>query len=535
VSHNIPAGEPAFNGRSLFWAKPAEHELEMTDSKIKRVDELAEALALLQKQGKKIVHCHGVFDLLHIGHIKHLEAARKLGDFLVVTLTPDRFVNKGPHRPAFPERLRAEALASLVCVDFVAINEWPTAVETIERLRPNFYVKGVVREAGKRDHTNAIDLEAEAVKSVGGELVLTDEETFSASTLINRFMDVFGPETKVFLEQFRARHSPEEIVGYLQAIRKLKVLIVGETIVDEYQFCSVMGKSGKEPVLAALHNRTEQYAGGVLAIANHVSNFCDRVGLLSSLGEINSCEEFIRSRLNKNIAAHFVRVPGAPTIIKRRFLEEYLAAKLFEVYVMRNDSMPAGTEVEFCQELDRHLAEYDVVIVADYGHELISERAVDLLCRRAKFLAVNTQANAGNKGFNTISKYPRADYVSIGEPEVRLDTRQATADLSALTEGLARKARTKHFVVTRGNKGCLVHSQATGMCTVPAFAIRVVDRVGAGDAVLGLTAPCAALGVPPEVLGFIANVVGAEACTIMGHRSFIEPTSLYRHITSLMK
>src|SRR5204863_2080288 len=102
--------------------------------KIKRIEELATATAELRQHGKKIVHCHGVFDLLHIGHIKHLEAARRYGDALVVTLTPDRFVNKGPHRPAFPERLRAEALASLSCVDFVAVNEWPTAVETIQAL-----------------------------------------------------------------------------------------------------------------------------------------------------------------------------------------------------------------------------------------------------------------------------------------------------------------------------------------------------------------------------------------------------------------
>src|SRR5713226_2537371 len=190
--------------------------METTDKKIKRVEELAEVLNTLQLGGKKIVHCHGVFDLLHIGHIKHLDAARKLGDVLVETLTPDRFVNKGPHRPAFPERLRAEALASLSCVSFVAINEWPTAVDTIERLKPDFYVKGVVREEGKRDHTNAIQQEEDAVKSIGGQLILTDEETYSASTLINKFMDVFNPATKTFLEQFREKHTPEEIVGYLQ-------------------------------------------------------------------------------------------------------------------------------------------------------------------------------------------------------------------------------------------------------------------------------------------------------------------------------
>lgn len=509
--------------------------MENTGNKIKRIEDLAKTLAVLRADGKKVVHCHGVFDLLHIGHIKHLEAARKIGDVLVVTLTPDRFVNKGPHRPAFPERLRAEALASLACVNFVAINEWPTAVETIERLKPNFYVKGVVRESGKRDHTNAIDLEANAVKANGGEMVLTDEETFSASTLINRFMDVFTPQTKSFLEEFQTRHTPEEIVGYLQAIRKLKVLIVGETIIDEYQFCSVMGKSGKEPVLAALHNRTEQYAGGVLAIANHIANFCDEVSLLSSIGEVNSCEDFISSNLTKNVTPHFVRVPGAPTIMKRRFLEEYLAAKLFEVYVMRGDAVPAGVEEQFCRELEHLAPQFDVVIVADYGHGLMSDRAVQLACSKSKFLAVNTQVNAGNRGFNTISKYPRADYVSLGEPEIRLDARQVSGDLRSVTEGIAKRLSSRKLLVTRGSSGCLIHDHAQGFFQVPAFAIRVVDRVGAGDAVLAITSPCAAVGVPPPALGFIANVVGAEACTIMGHRSSIEPTSLFRHITSLMK
>ncbi len=509
--------------------------METTGDKIKRVDELANTLAALRAKGKKVVHCHGVFDLLHIGHIKHLEAARKIGDLLVVTLTPDRFVNKGPHRPAFPERLRAEALASLVCVDFVAINEWPTAVETIERLKPSFYVKGMVREGGKRDHTNAIDLEANAVKANGGEMVLTDEETFSASTLINQFMDVFPAETKTFLEQFRTKHTPEEVVGYLQAMRKLKVLVVGETIIDEYQFCSVMGKSGKEPVLAALLNRTEQYAGGVLAIANHVSNFCDQVGLLSCLGTVNSCEDFIQSKLNKNLTTHFIRVPGVPTIIKRRFLEEYLSAKLFEVYEMKTDGLQSAGEDSFCRELERLAPQYDVVLVADYGHGVMSERAVEIICAQSKFLAVNTQVNAGNRGFNTISKYPRADFVSLGEPEVRLDARKVSGDLKSVAERIARGLSSRSFLVTRGSSGCLIYDREQGFHQVPAFAIRVVDRVGAGDAVLAVTSPCAALGVPPQVLGFIANVVGAEACTIMGHRSSIEPTGLFRHITSLMK
>lgn len=509
--------------------------MEATAKKIFRVQELGPALEPHRAAGKTIVHCHGVFDLLHIGHIKHLEAAKQLGDVLVVTTTPDRFVNKGPHRPAFPEKLRAEALASLACVDFVAINEWPTAVETIKIVRPSLYVKGMVREEGKRDHTNAISDEEQAVLNCGGKLHLTDEETFSASTLINRFMDVFSPKTKDFLERFRGAHPPEEVIGHLQAIRKQKVLVIGETIIDEYQFCGVLGKSSKEPVLAALHHRTEQYAGGVLAIANHVSNFCDEVGLLSALGTENSREDFVLAKLNKNVRPHFLHLPDAPTIVKRRFLEEHLSAKLFEVYEMRNERLTPALEEQFLKKLDELLPQYDVVVVGDYGHGLLTERAVHLICARAKFLAVNVQVNAGNRGFNLISKYPRADFVSLGEPEVRLDARKMTDDLAAITRTAAARVGSQYFLVTRGSSGCYCCDKSQSIAEVPAFAIRVVDRVGAGDAVFAVTAPCAALGIPAETLGFIANVVGAEACMIMGHRSFIDPTSLFRHFTSLMK
>ena len=114
-------------------------------SHAKKLDHLQDLVPILERlraDNKRIVHCHGVFDLLHIGHIRHFEQARKLGDVLVVTLTPDRYVNKGTNRPAFTETLRAEFLSSLSCIDYVSINLWPTAVETIPMLRPHVFVKG---------------------------------------------------------------------------------------------------------------------------------------------------------------------------------------------------------------------------------------------------------------------------------------------------------------------------------------------------------------------------------------------------------
>ena len=146
------------------------------------------------KNWKKIAQCHGVFDLLHIGHIKHLQHAKTFCDILVVTITADRYVNKGPGRPYFTEYLRAEALAALDCVDYVIINHNPTAIEAIQIIKPDYYVKGIEYQASENDITGKILEEEEAVKSVGGQLTFTDDMVFSSSSLLNRFYSSYPSE-----------------------------------------------------------------------------------------------------------------------------------------------------------------------------------------------------------------------------------------------------------------------------------------------------------------------------------------------------
>jgi rfaE bifunctional protein nucleotidyltransferase chain/domain len=157
----------------------------MSDAKILELDELAERLKDLKAQGKTIVHCHGCFDLMHPGHIKYFQASKRMGDVLVVTVSPDRYVDKGPDRPVFNERLRAESIAALECVDFVAVNKWATAEETLRLLRPNIYVKG--QEFQKlQDKTGKIQREYDVVKEIGAEIRFTQEIVFSSTNLLNK-------------------------------------------------------------------------------------------------------------------------------------------------------------------------------------------------------------------------------------------------------------------------------------------------------------------------------------------------------------
>src|SRR5205085_1986818 len=385
------------------------------------------------------------------------------------------------------------------------------------------------------DHTGGIILEEQAVKAVGGELVFTDDITYSSSSLINRHLSVFPREVSDYLEGFAVRYNPKSIPQYIDSVRPLKVLVVGETIIDEYQYCEAIGKSSKEPMLAVKRLSTEKFAGGILAVGNNVASFVEQVGLLTFLGSENSQEEFVRQKLSDKIEKVFLYQTDAPTLVKRRFIESYFFTKLLEVYEMSHGLLEADDEEKLCAALSEHLPKYDVVIVVDFGHGMLTKRAIDLLCSKARFLAVNAQSNAGNLGYHTISRYHRADYICIAENEIRLEARDRQGDLRDMVLDISKKLNCKRVVITRGKYGCLCYSEGEGFFEVPAFAGQVIDRMGAGDAFISVTSLCVAQEVPMELVGFIGNVVGSQAVATVGHRSSIERASLFKYIESLLK
>ena len=508
----------------------------VSNSKIKSISELGPLLARLRAdRASKIVQCHGVFDLLHVGHIRHFAEARKMGDVLVVTITPDCHVNKGPHRPAFNQGLRAESIAALECVDYVAVNEWPTAVEAIGIVRPDYYVKGPDYKDASKDVTQGILLEQRAVESVGGSLVHTDDLTFSSSQLLSRHFPSFAPEVQKYLREFGERHRPQEILGYLDSVRTLRVLVVGEAIIDEYQYCQAIGKSSKEPMLAVRRLDTEKFAGGILAVGNHTSSFCDQVGLVTLLGERDSQESFIREKLNPQIETTFITHSGAPTLVKRRFIENYFFTKMLEVYEMDDRELSGVDQERLCAALFEQLPKYDVTIVVDFGHGMLNREAIRIIEDRARFLAINVQSNAANLGYHAISKYGRADYVCCTEPELRLEARDRHSEIEAHMVQVCQRMGATQVTATRGRNGSLVYSARDGFVSAPALAGQVVDRVGAGDAVLSVTAMCVARQVPAEVTAFIGNAVGAQAVATVGNRTPLQRPALYKHIESLLK
>ncbi|MBM3252127.1 MAG: adenylyltransferase/cytidyltransferase family protein, partial [Candidatus Omnitrophica bacterium] len=437
-------------------------------SKIKSIDELCRIIRALKKKGSKIAHCHGVFDLLHPGHIKHFEAARKEGDILVVTITKDKYVNKGPGRPVFNQNLRAESIAAIECVDFVAINEWPTAVETIKLLKPHFYIKGQDYARKEDDLTGKITEEERAIKSISGSMLFTDELSFSSSSLINTFFTPFPEEAKDFFAKFRKRYLADNIIKRLKEIGKLKVLVIGDIIIDEYHYCSGMGKSQKDNIIATKYLSEEVFAGGVLAAANHLAGFCRDVTLATCIGTKNEYKDFITKHLKPNIKTNFYYRDDAPTVVKRRFVDPNFLSKLFEIcYLEDANKLPANVEKSICDYLRNNLRKFDMALVADFGHGLITSQIVKVLCKYARFMAVNVQTNSSNIGFNLITKFNRADYICIDEPELRLACHDKLSDLRQLVLKIKSQIGCERIIITRGHKGSLVYSKKEGFNEIP--------------------------------------------------------------------
>ncbi len=361
----------------------------------------------------------------------------------------------------------------------------------------------------------------------------TAQEPHRASG-INDFYARFPASLREYMQGFAKRQRLTELGPLLDRMQDLKVCVIGDTILDDYHFCRTLGASSKEASLALQFESSELFAGGVLAVANHVANFAAEVNLISRIGERDSHLEFIEAKLHPRVRSYFTVQKGAPTILKRRFIDGYFVSKLLEVYVMDDRGPDAAEEAELLKRVRTCAEGCDLILAADFGHGTISPQLRTKLEEVAPFLAVNTQANAGNRGFHTIGGYTRADYVSLSEGELRLETRDMRGELAPMLTSTGSRLGAANMIVTRGHRGCIVRSSDGELCSVPSFTPRVLDRVGAGDALFSITALAAYLGAAPELIGFIGNVVGGLAVEILGNKRSIDRREVERFIEPLI-
>jgi rfaE bifunctional protein kinase chain/domain/rfaE bifunctional protein nucleotidyltransferase chain/domain len=503
--------------------------------KILNLDNLNEVILGLKSKRKKIVHCHGVFDLLHIGHIKHFQEAKSFGDILIVSITPDQFVNKGPGRPAFTSSLRLEYLAAIECIDYVVANQWPSSEEIIEIIKPNIYCKGPDYKDHKDDITGKIKDEQTAVESFGGKIVYTDDITFSSSSLLNKYGNLHSQDLESFIRKIANKHTFESIESNLKKLKKLKVLVIGESIIDQYVFCEALGKSGKEPVLVIRDLETQEYLGGALAIARHLSDFCQEVSVLSYLGEDGKYNSFIDENTENNLNLNFLSKQNSPTIVKRRFVDNIDRKKILGVYSINDNPLSEPEEDKFIEVFDSLYQEHDLIIISDYGHGIITPKIADYVSKKNKFISLNAQVNAANIGTHNIRKYKDVDCLIVNATELQHEMRQRDGDLEKLAIKLKDAINAKYLTVTKGKEGAFLMNEKKSTTNCPGFALEVVDKIGSGDALLALLSVCIYSDIEENLALFIASLGAAQSVESIGNSSPVNKLKLLKTISHFLK
>jgi len=494
--------------------------------------ETAAATLASVRDGKVVVQCHGTFDLIHPGHIVHFEEAKALGDILVVTVTGEKFVNKGPNRPYFNDIIRARWLAALECVDYVIIVPHPVTEEAIECVRPNIYCKGREYENQDNDVTSNISKDLEYVKRVGGEVRYVGSIVFSSTKLLNEHFEPYPPVVKRFCRAVANECTAQRFREIVESFQNLKVLIIGDIIFDRYTTVSVQGLTSKNRILSGRYMAEDTQAGGALAVYRHIREFTENVKLVSLTGT----EPWVNALLDQHLAGNqdgIVRSPDFTTIIKQRFVEPRVEgkelAKLFAVNFIDKQHPGEALQRRVLERIAGEIANYDVVLVMDFGHGMLGDLVREFVQDKAPFLAVNCQTNSNNHGFNIINRrYRRADVFTLDQTELTLAVGRQQLDYGVELTKLAKYLGSRYAWLTRGASETIGRNCVTDISSCPPLENVVVDTVGAGDAFCAVAALAAASRVPLNVATFMGQLAGAQAVRIVGNAEPIRKARLLK-------
>ena len=466
-----------------------------------------EQLAELRERyrGQRIVLCHGAFDLIHVGHLIHFEEARAQGDLLVVTVTADAHITK-KRSVSFNEHDRLRQLAALEIVDYVALVEEPSAVSPIEALKPDVYVKGPEYADLLLDKTANIVREKALVEQHGGHVHFTDGKTFS-STKLSHFLlsapeavqdnPLLRNERVLFRDLSGMGFTLEQLKRFLTAASRLRVCLIGETIIDEWVDVTVTNLSMKSRCVAGLERARTRQIGGTGVIALHLAAFVQHVDCFTN-GPALEYPSNVRMTST---------APNALT--KTRFVDQESGFKLFE-------SKSPDLQVSSPPPLD--FDAYDLVLIADFGHGLEDATALNarIASRDRAFVAAMAQVNSSNYGYNLPTKYHGVDYVSLNRTEAELCLRERGLPLAELEARVSRLLGVSAISVTDGDRGVLVNKRGESFA-LPTLSTLVVDTIGCGDAYFALSSLAACLDLPASMIALAGSIAAAGVAQRRGN------------------
>tara|TARA_A100001015_G_scaffold319689_1_gene443408 strand:+ start:1946 stop:3415 length:1470 start_codon:yes stop_codon:yes gene_type:complete len=469
----------------------------------------------------KIGLCHGVFDVLHNGHINHFKDAKKKVDILVVSVTTKKFVNKGPRQPFNNDFQRLNILESIKYIDYVCLNKKKDSKEILKFLKPDIYFKG--KDYIKSDFHGNLKDEIKVLKKNKGKIYLTKTKLQSSTKIFNHSYN-WSIDQKKYLNKVN-KYSWEALQEIFNLLSKKTVNLIGEPIIDKYEYCDIVGTTTKDPAISVLEKKSISIGGGVIAAAKMASQFCKKVNLIT-YGK----PKILKKHLNECKNIKLINISTKQNIqYKRRFINSNRMEKLIQITNFKKNLLSSKEMNKCISELKK--VKNENLIICDFGVGLFEKNVLNYLNSSKIKKYLNVQSNSINLGFNFFTKYNKYDYLSLDKREWSLGLKKANLDLNDINNSVKNY---KYLAITKGKYGSVFKSKKKTYDT-PVFVKSAKDTTGSGDAFFVITSLLTMLNIDNVLIPFIGNVYAGMHSQNIGNYKIVNKNELLSNINSLIK
>jgi bifunctional ADP-heptose synthase (sugar kinase/adenylyltransferase) len=450
--------------------------------KIRTAEELRTLIGA-RPRTKKVIMCHGVFDVVHPGHVRHLVYAKSKADILIASLTADQHITKGVYRPHVPQDLRAVNLAAFEMVDYVLIDERDKPLENIRLIEPDYFAKGF--EYGGNGLSAKTAEELAVVQSYGGELIFTPGDiVYSSSALLRQDEpDVRHANLQILME--RNNIDFDTLRRVLDEMRGHRVHVVGDTIVDSYTYCAMIGGQTKTPTLSVAFERKVDYVGGAGVVAKHLIAAGAHVTFSTVLGN-DPLKDFVTDDLRTaGVELNAVVDRTRPTVNKNAIVVG--GYRLLKVDTLDNRSISDDVLAKIQSRVSSQPVES--VVYADFRHGIFNKRTIPKLIGVIPPGVYRVADSQVASRWGNITEFTDFDLITPNEREARFAVGDQDSGVRPLASLVYDQARCKLLILKLGERGVLAcrdkeHYSLDSYFVIDSFVDRLVDAVGAGDALL---------------------------------------------------
>jgi rfaE bifunctional protein kinase chain/domain len=454
-------------------ARTARTQTKKLDDRTKLGSADSHALRLACGTANSIAFVSGNFNVVHPGHLRLLKFAAEQADLLVIGVNADNTPGV-----TVPQKVRVDNVCSISMVDYVVALNVPAA-SFIASLKPNVVVKG--KEFEDRHNT-----EQAAVDVYGGRLVFSSGELrFASLSLVERdYIDAdISGITKP--KDFPSRHGFQiaQLKSILGRMAGMRVLVVGDLIIDEYVTCDAVGMSQEDPTIVVTPIVTKTFVGGAGGVAAHARGLGAEVRYCTIVGEDEFASFALQTMEEQGVRCDYFADATRPTTRKQRF--RALNKTLLRVNHLRHHAPSPDIQARMLRAVEDALPDCDLLLFSCFNYGCLPQDLVDAISEKARdcdvMLAADSQASSQ---LGDVSRFAGTTLITPTEREARLALNDFETGLAAIGERLMRKARADNLVITLGAEGMLINTLQNGAFVtdrLPALNPSPKDVAGAGD------------------------------------------------------